>query len=133
MAASRVLCADPVLRNVDRPTDEPDESAERGATDTTDVTDVTDDRREEFDRVRERAAEAIDDGDDLDSVYVGLVGDDEAMEYYFGNTVDEEQLREVAAAQLGMLTRVLADQSAATVEEVADLAAERAKSMNLRT
>ena len=92
-----------------------------------------DDRREEFDRVRERASEAITAGDDLESVYVGLVGDDEAMEYYFGNTVDEEQLREVAAAQLGMLTRVLADQSAATVDEVADLAAERAKSMNLRS
>ena len=111
---------------MDRPTDERDEGVE------SDQTGPTDDRHEEFDRVRERAAEAIE-GDDLGSVYVGLVGDDEAMEYYFGNTVDEEELREVAAAQLGMLTRVLADQSAATVDEVADLAAERAKSMNLRS
>ena len=111
---------------MDRPTDDRRESAEREATD------PTDNRHEEFDRVRERAAEAIDDGDDLDSVYVGLVGE-EAMEYYFGNVVDEEELREVAAAQLGMLTRVLADQSAATVDEIADLAAERARSMNLRT
>ena len=106
---------------VDEPTDQTGETGE------------TDDRRAEFDRVRERASQAIAEGDDLESVYVGLVSDDEAMEYYFGNTVDEEELREVAAAQLGMLTRVLADQSAATVDEVADLAAERAKSMNLRS
>ena len=104
-----------------------------GPTDASGGDGTSDERREEFDRVRERASEAIAEGDDLESVYAGLVGDDEAMEYYFGNAVDEEQLREVAAAQLGMLTRVLADQSAATVDEVADLAAERAKSMNLRS
>lgn len=86
----------------------------------------------EFEELRERAADAIAD-DDLVSVYAGLVGEDGGREYYFGNDVEEgEQLRETAAVQAGMLLRVLADRSESTVEEIADLAAERAERMELR-
>jgi hypothetical protein len=94
--------------------------------DETDGIDGTDD---EFDELRARATEAIDD-DDVRSMYVGLVRDDGAKEYYFGNTVDEEELRRTAASQLGMMLRVLADQSASTVEEVGELAVEQAESMD---
>lgn len=94
--------------------------------DETDGIDGTDD---EFDELRARATQAIDD-DDIRSMYVGLVRDDGAKEYYFGNTVDEEELRRTAASQLGMMLRVLADQSASTVEEVGELAVEQAESMD---
>jgi hypothetical protein len=94
--------------------------------DEADGIDGTDD---EFDELRARATQAIDD-DDIRSMYVGLVRDDGAKEYYFGNTVDEEELRRTAASQLGMMLRVLADQSASTVEEVGELAVEQAESMD---
>jgi hypothetical protein len=85
----------------------------------------------EFERARDRAAEALR-GDDVASMYVGLIREDGTTEYYFANAVDEAELRETAAAQLGVLTRVLAEQSASTVEEIAELAARRAASMDLR-
>lgn len=85
-----------------------------------------------FEEIRAEASDALLD-DDLVSVYVGLVREDDGNEYYFGNdTEDATDLRETAAVQLGMLTRVLADRSDRTVEEVADLAAERAAEMRLR-
>lgn len=85
----------------------------------------------EFERVRERAAEAARSGD-ADSVYLGLVGGETRNEYYFANDVDESELREVAAQQLGMLTRVLAEQSDASIDEVAEHAAETARKLNVR-
>ena len=85
----------------------------------------------EFDRVRERAIEAIR-GDDVESIYVGLINEDGGNEFYFGNDVDDEELQVVTAKQLGMLTRVLAEQSSASVEEVATLAVEMADEMDLR-
>lgn len=86
---------------------------------------------DEFERVRERAIEAIR-GDDVESVYVGLVNESNGNEFYFGNDVDDEELREVAAKQLGMMTRVLAEQSSTSVEDVAALAVEVADEMDLR-
>ncbi|WP_435178912.1 hypothetical protein [Halorussus sp. AFM4] len=102
--------------------------------DTTDAgSDATDAGTDEFDRVRARAADAVREADpDLTSVYVGLIRAEGADEYYFGNDVDEAELRRAAAEQLGMLTCVLADQSASSVEEIAELAVERAESMDLR-
>lgn len=91
----------------------------------------TDDGDEEFDEVRARAAEAMN-ADDVVSAYVGLIHENDQNEFYFGNAVDEAELRRMATRQLGMLTRVLADQSGATAEEIAQLAAERAEEMDLR-
>jgi len=86
----------------------------------------------QFEEVRTDASEALQDAA-LVSAYVGLVHEDGGNEYYFGNdTEDAEQLRETAAVQLGMLTRVLADRSDLSVGEVTDLAAERAERMRLR-
>lgn len=84
-----------------------------------------------FEELRGQVAEAVSEGD-LDSVYAGLVCADGRREYYFGNDVDEEELRELAAVQLGMLLRVLADRSARDVGEVAELAVERAEELELR-
>lgn len=86
---------------------------------------------DEFEQVRERAIDALERGDSI-SIYLGLIHENGANEYYFGNDVDERELREAATEQLGMLTRVLADQSASSVEEIANLAAERAEAMNLQ-
>ncbi|RQH02559.1 hypothetical protein [Natrarchaeobius oligotrophus] len=87
---------------------------------------------QQFDELRARAADAITD-DDLASVYAGLVREDGHHEYYFGNDTEEAtELRETAAIQLGMLLRVLADRSDRTVEEIADLAVERAEGLELR-
>lgn len=85
----------------------------------------------DFDEVRSRAAAAVE-GEDLASVYVGLVHEDGRKEYYFANAVDEAELRRTAAEQLGMLTRVLAEQSASSVPELVELAAEKAEGMDLR-
>ena len=85
-----------------------------------------------FEDVKAEAAEAITD-EDLRSVYAGLVHEDGKHEYYLGNDTEEAtELREAAAIQLGMLTRVLADRSDSSVEEIAELAAERANEMELR-
>jgi hypothetical protein len=85
-----------------------------------------------FDDVTAEAAAAITD-DDLRSVYVGLVHEDGRHEYYFANDTEAaDELREAAAVQFGMLTRVLADRSDRSVEEVSDLAVERATNMELR-
>jgi hypothetical protein len=91
---------------------------------------VTSDDPLEFDELRERAAGALA-GDDVQSLYVGLVHEDGQREYYFGNTVDEEALGEVAAVQLGTMMRVLSTQSSTTPEELADVAVEQARSMDL--
>ncbi|SFR52164.1 hypothetical protein [Halogeometricum limi] len=85
----------------------------------------------DFEQVRERAADAVRDTDAA-SVYVGLVGPNVQNEYYFANDVDEDELQEMAAQQLGMLTRVLAEQSDASIDQVADYAAETAKQLNVR-
>ncbi|KTG09424.1 hypothetical protein AUR64_16740 [Haloprofundus marisrubri] len=93
------------------------------------MTDDTD--SSEFDRVKQRAADALGDTDAV-SLYVGLVAADGDNEFYFANDVDEERLQEMASQQLGMLTRVLAEQSDASIEQVAEHAAETAKQMNVR-
>lgn len=94
---------------------------------------MTDDANtEEFDQLRVRATEAIDQ-DDVQSMYVGLIDENGTKEYYFGNTVDEAELRETAAEQLGMMVRVLAAKSASTVSELAELAVEQAEAMDVRS
>ena len=87
---------------------------------------------DEFDSVRTQAVEALD-RDDVRSMYVGLIHEDGAKEYYFANTVDETELRQTAATQLGMMTRVLAEKSVSTVAKITDLAAEQAESIDLRS
>jgi hypothetical protein len=85
-----------------------------------------------FEDLKEQAAEAIVE-DDLLSVYAGLVHEDGQHEYYFGNDTEEaEELRETAAVQLGMMLRVLADRSDSSIEEITELAVERAEEMRLR-
>lgn len=85
-----------------------------------------------FEETTAEAATAITD-EDLRSVYAGLVREDGRHEYYFANNTETaEELREAAAVQLGMLLRVLADRSERDIEEVADLALERAAAMELR-
>ncbi|MGB9985861.1 hypothetical protein [Salarchaeum japonicum] len=79
----------------------------------------------DFEEVREQATSALD-AENLDSIYLGLLHEDGAPEFYFGSTVDGRELHGAAIDQLGMLTRVLADRSDLTTEELADLAAERA-------
>lgn len=86
---------------------------------------------DEFEHARQRAVEAIQ-RDGVASMYVGLVREDGHNEFYFANDVDEKELREMAANQLGMLHRVLAEQSAASVEEVAELGQKRAEEMDLQ-
>ncbi|PSP44121.1 hypothetical protein BRC68_03810 [Halobacteriales archaeon QH_6_64_20] len=87
---------------------------------------------DEFDRVRERAAaEITEDERGIRSMYVGLIDDAGDNEFYFANA-DDADLQGVAVTQLGMMTRVLADQSDADVEYIAGLAAERAEEMDLR-
>ena len=88
----------------------------------------------QFEEVKTEAAAALTDEDEeLRSVYTGLIHEDGRHEYYFGNDTEEaSELREAAAIQLGMLTRVLADRSDSSVEEIAELAAERAEAMELR-
>jgi acyl-homoserine lactone acylase PvdQ len=86
----------------------------------------------QFESVKEDAAAAVTQSD-LRSVYAGVVHEDGRHQYYFGNdTTDAEELRETAAIQLGMLVRVLAEQSDSSVEEIADLGVERARAMELR-
>lgn len=89
------------------------------------------DRDAEFDELRSQASEALD-GEGVRSMYVGLIHESGEKEYYFGNAVDESELREMAATQLGMMTRVLATQSASSVEDVAELAVQQAESMDLQ-
>jgi len=85
----------------------------------------------EFDEVRRRARAALD-RDDLSSVYLGILNDAGDNEFYLGNDVEGPQaLQQAAATQLGMLCRVLADNSHLSVEEVAGLAAERATELGL--
>jgi hypothetical protein len=85
-----------------------------------------------FEELREEAAEAVAE-DDLLSVYTGLVHESGEHEYYFGNdTEDAEELRETAAIQIGMMLRVLVDRSDSSIEEITDLAVERAEEMQLR-
>jgi len=85
----------------------------------------------EFEEVREQAIEALE-REDLRSVYVGILDASEENEFFFGNeTEDPQALQRTAATQLGMLCRVLADQSDLTVEQVANLAAERANELGV--
>ena len=85
-----------------------------------------------FEDVQEEAAAALT-GDDLRSVYAGVIHENGRHDFYFGNdTEDAEELREAAAVQLGMLLRVLADRSDQSLEDVSELAVERAQHMQLR-
>lgn len=92
---------------------------------------MPEDATDEFDRMRAQAADAIE-AEDIASLYVGVIPEDGTNEYYFANTVEEAELREKAATQLGMMTRVLAEKSAWSVDEVAQHAIEEAESMNLQ-
>ncbi|GGM65324.1 hypothetical protein J2752_000312 [Halarchaeum rubridurum] len=86
----------------------------------------------EFEEVREQAIEALE-REDLRSIYVGILDESEENEFFFGNeTEDPHALQRTAATQLGMLCRVLADQSDLTVEQVANLAAERANELGVQ-
>lgn len=86
----------------------------------------------QFEAFREKVAEAVSD-DELISVYAGLVHEDGQQEYYFGNDTEEPaELRKTAAIQLGMMLRVLADRSDSSIDEITDLAVERAEEMELR-
>jgi len=86
----------------------------------------------QFEDVQERAIDAID-SDDVESLYVGLLREDGAPEFYFGNdTESAEDLQNAAVDHLGMLTAVLADRSEITPEELAEIAAERAEELALR-
>ncbi|ADJ16406.1 hypothetical protein [Halalkalicoccus jeotgali] len=87
---------------------------------------------EDFEELRERAIEGLAD-EDVVSLYVGLVHEEGRDAYYFANDVDDERLQEMAATQLGMLTRVLATKSDLSLEEVTDLALERADEMGLQS
>lgn len=85
-----------------------------------------------FQDVKSEASAALTE-DDLRSVYTGIVHEDGRHEYYFGNDTEAaDELREAAAIQLGMLLRVLADRSDSSVEDLTDLAVERAEQMELR-
>ncbi|WP_227378220.1 hypothetical protein [Haladaptatus halobius] len=85
-----------------------------------------------FEEVKAEAASAITD-ENLRSAYTGLVHEDGRHEYYFGNDTEEAaKLREAAAIQLGMLLRVLADRSDSDIEEITELAVERAERMELQ-
>ncbi|MFC7116503.1 hypothetical protein ACFQH2_18315 [Natronoarchaeum sp. GCM10025703] len=85
-----------------------------------------------FEEVKDEASEALTE-EELRSVYTGIVHEDGRHEYYLGNdTETAEELRESAAVHLGMLLRVLADRSESSVDELTDLAAERADQMELR-
>lgn len=86
---------------------------------------------DDFDRIRDQALDAIEQ-DDIASMYVGVIPENGTNEYYFGNTVEDAELREMAGKQLGMMARVLADQSEWSVEEVAQHAVEQAASMRLQ-
>ncbi|GGL63755.1 hypothetical protein [Halocalculus aciditolerans] len=83
----------------------------------------------DFDDVLTQATDALD-ADDLESVYLGLIHEGPGYEFYFGNETDD--LRTAAVTQLGMLCRVLADQSDLTVEELAELAVDRANELGVR-
>lgn len=85
----------------------------------------------EFEQVRARATEALD-AEDLESIYLGLVHADGRSEFYFGNDIDDDELQSMAVQQLGMLTRVLAEGSNATPEEVSKLAVDAAEGMDLQ-
>ncbi|MDS0222368.1 hypothetical protein NDI54_13550 [Haloarcula sp. S1AR25-5A] len=85
-----------------------------------------------FQDVKSEASAALTE-DDLRSAYTGIIHEDGRHEYYFGNDTEEAaELREAATIQLGMLLRVLADRSDSSVDELTDLAAERAEQMELR-
>ncbi|EFW91332.1 hypothetical protein ZOD2009_14526 [Haladaptatus paucihalophilus DX253] len=86
----------------------------------------------QFEELQERAAKAVTE-DELASVYVGLVHENGEQQYFFGNDTDgNEELQEMTVAQLGMLLRVLADRSNASIDEIADVAIEHAGQMQLQ-
>ncbi|WP_408959852.1 hypothetical protein [Natrinema sp. 74] len=86
----------------------------------------------EFEAFQTRVSEAVSE-DELRSVYAGIVHENGQYEYYFGtDTEDVSELRSTAAVQLGMLLKVLADRSNSDIDEITDLAVERAAEMQLR-
>jgi hypothetical protein len=86
----------------------------------------------QFEEVKREASEAVTQ-EDLRSVYTGVIHENGRHQFYFGNdTTEATELREAAAVQLGMLLRVLADRSDSSLEELSELAVERAEAMELR-
>ncbi|WP_372911631.1 hypothetical protein [Salinigranum sp.] len=86
----------------------------------------------QFEEVKREASEAVTQSD-LRSVYTGVIHENGRHQFYFGNdTTEATELREAAAVQLGMLMRVLADRSDSSLEELSELAVERAEAMELR-
>lgn len=85
-----------------------------------------------FDEFQAHVSEAVTE-DELRSVYAGIVHESDQHEYYFGNdTEDVNELQEMAVMQLGMMVRVLAKRSDKRIDEVADLAVEQAKELQLQ-
>jgi hypothetical protein len=87
---------------------------------------------EEFETLRKQAIEGLKEEGTV-SFYLGVINEDQEDAYYFGNDVEEEDLQGMAVTQLGMMTRVLADKSDLSVEEVADRAQKRAEEMGLQS
>lgn len=85
---------------------------------------------EEFETLRKQAIEGLE-AEDIVSFYLGVIYEDQEDAYYFGNDVEEAELQGMAVTQLGMMTRVLADKSDLSVEEVTDRAQKRAENMGL--
>lgn len=88
-------------------------------------------QQEEFEAMRTQAIEGLED-DDIASFYTGIIHENGENGYYFANDVDGEELQRMAATQLGIITRVLADKSNLSVDEVAELGREQARDMDLR-
>ncbi|WP_435095962.1 hypothetical protein [Halarchaeum sp. P4] len=85
----------------------------------------------QFEEVREQAAEALE-REDLTSIYLGVLDEGGENEFFFGNDTDDpRELQQTAATQLGMLCRVLANQSDLSVQQVADLAVRRANELGV--
>lgn len=88
-------------------------------------------QQEEFEAMREQAIDGLED-DGIVSFYTGIIHETGENAYYFANDVEDEDLQRMAATQLGIITRVLADKSDLSVEEVAQLGREQAEDMDLR-
>ncbi|MCH7662198.1 MAG: hypothetical protein IH933_17055 [Euryarchaeota archaeon] len=87
---------------------------------------------EEFETLREKAIEDLH-REEVVSFYLGVINERDEDAYYFANDVEENELQGMAVTQLGMMTRVLADKSDLSVEEVADRARKRAENMGLQS
>ena len=87
---------------------------------------------DEFESLREKAIVDLH-REGIVSFYLGVIHERDEDAYYFANDVEEDDLQGMAVTQLGMMTRVLADKSDLSVEEVADRAQKRAENMGLQS